>query len=316
MKQIFTLLLAIVASVGTMFAEIYSGTCGNYYNGWKVESNTVTWSLNTEDSTLVIDGYGEMEDWNLENPGLMQGEQITAPWGYEKAPLVAHVVIGKDISRIGEFSFSTCNNIVSIIVDSQNTVLDSRDGCNAVIETQTNKLVAGCKGTIIPNTVTTIGTYAFCYCSELMSIDVPNSVTTIEYWAFANVLNVNYSGTATGAPWGARSYNGVIDGYFAYSDNTKKHLNACLYTAKGDVVIPNGVVCIGEKAFYDCIQITSIDIPNTVTSIGTSAFSGCDRLSSLTIPEQVRTVGANIISSMYAYHFSVIWNGNYTFSVF
>ena len=70
-------------------------------------------------------------------------------------------------------------------VDSQNPIYDSRDSCNAIIKTATNTLIAGCKNTTIPNSVTSIGDYAFTGCSGLTSVTIPNSVTTIGYEAFS-----------------------------------------------------------------------------------------------------------------------------------
>ena len=63
-------------------------------------------------------------------------------------------------------------------------VYDSRNSCNAIIETKSNKLVIGCQKSVIPNTVTTIGNSAFSDCTNLSSIQIPNSVTTIEAYAF------------------------------------------------------------------------------------------------------------------------------------
>ena len=71
----------------------------------------------------------------------------------------------------------------TISVDSGNPIYDSRDNCNAIIEKESNTLIRGCKNTVIPNSVTTIGTHAFGG-SEISSIAIPGSVTRIEKNAF------------------------------------------------------------------------------------------------------------------------------------
>ena len=73
-----------------------------------------------------------------------------------------------------------------IKVDAGNTKYDSRNNCNAIIETASNTLIAGCKNTIIPNSVTRIGGYAFSGCTGLTSVTIPNSLTSIGYHMFAN----------------------------------------------------------------------------------------------------------------------------------
>ncbi|MDY6258156.1 MAG: leucine-rich repeat domain-containing protein [Bacteroidaceae bacterium] len=83
-------------------------------------------------------------------------------------------------------AFSHCSSLASITVDEKNSIYDSRDDCNAIIETSSNTLIVGCQKTIIPNSVTTIGYNAFDECSNLTSIIFPNSVTTIRGSAFKN----------------------------------------------------------------------------------------------------------------------------------
>ncbi len=95
------------------------------------------------------------------------------------------VTIPSSITTIGNEIFFGCDSLTSIHVESGNTVYDSRNGCNAIIETSTNTLIAGCKNTMIPNTIAIIGRRAFCGCISLTLIAIPNSVISIEYEAFA-----------------------------------------------------------------------------------------------------------------------------------
>ena len=97
------------------------------------------------------------------------------------------VIIGNGLMSLDR-AFESCNSLSSIQVASDNTYYDSREGCNAIIETSTNKLVFGCKTTVIPNSVTSIGSSAFEDCSGLTSITIPNSVTSIGEWAFRDCI--------------------------------------------------------------------------------------------------------------------------------
>ena len=94
------------------------------------------------------------------------------------------IVIPSSVTSIGINPFEGCAELVQIVVDQENPEYDSREDCNAIIKSNTNELVSGCKNTVIPNTVTSIGSYAFYSCTGLTSITIPNSVTTIRSNAF------------------------------------------------------------------------------------------------------------------------------------
>ena len=93
------------------------------------------------------------------------------------------VTIPNSVTSIGEEAFYGCR-LTSIVVNGNNSKYDSREDCNAIIETKSNKLLLGCKNTIIPESVTSIGNYAFSGCYDLISITIPNSVTSIGNSAF------------------------------------------------------------------------------------------------------------------------------------
>ena len=94
------------------------------------------------------------------------------------------VRIGNSVTSIGSAPFLGCCELTDIVVEEGNIMYDSRNNCNAIIEKSSNILVAGCKKTMIPNSVTNIGDYAFADCESLTSVRIPNSVTCIGDGAF------------------------------------------------------------------------------------------------------------------------------------
>lgn len=95
------------------------------------------------------------------------------------------IFIPASVESIGQRCFESCPGLESMIVDAANPIYDSREECNAIIETGTNRLIAGCKNSLIPNTVTGLGLYCFSGCSTLESITIPESVKYLEERCFA-----------------------------------------------------------------------------------------------------------------------------------
>ena len=100
------------------------------------------------------------------------------------------VVIPASVTFIGTNPFRGCNDMVSMSVDADNSTFDSREDCNAIIQTSSNAIVSGCKTTLIPNTVVRIGTAAFCECMGITSILIPRSVRSIDNSAFKGCENM------------------------------------------------------------------------------------------------------------------------------
>ena len=102
---------------------------------------------------------------------------------FEACENLTHIEIPRNVKEIVPEQFYDCSTIT---VDKRNPIYDSREDCNAIIETATNILVAGCKTTIIPKTVKEIGDKAFSGCSELRSVNIPRSVSHIGLLAFSS----------------------------------------------------------------------------------------------------------------------------------
>ena len=169
---------------------------------------------------------------------------------------LTNITIPNSVTSIGEGVFTGCTGLESIVVDPGNTKYDSRNNCNAIIETESNTLIARCKNTVIPNSVTSIGNYAFYKCSGLTSIEIPNSVTSIGYSAFEYCTGL----TSITIPNSVTSI-----GYQAF------------YSCKGltSVTIGNSVTSIGAVAFANCenladVYCLAIDVPAT----NSNAFNG------------------------------------------
>ena len=109
---------------------------------------------------------------------------------FELCSGLTSVVIPNSVTSIEHHAFLYCDSLTSIAVAEGNPTYDSRDNCNAIIETQTNTLIVGCSETIIPNSVTSIGDYAFYFCYSLTSVEIPNSVTSIGDFAFCYCSSV------------------------------------------------------------------------------------------------------------------------------
>ena len=109
---------------------------------------------------------------------------------FEECHGLTSIEIPAGVTSIGNRAFYNCNGLTSITVDSKNKYYDSRDNCNAIIETGSNTLIRGCKSSKIPAGVTSIGNRAFYNCSGLTSIEIPAGVTSIGHDAFGACLDL------------------------------------------------------------------------------------------------------------------------------
>lgn len=190
---------------------------------------------------------------------------------FEGCSSINSVRIPSSVISIGEQAFSFCDSLLSIVVDIKNQQYDSREECNAIVETKTNILITGCCKSIIPNDVIGIGNYAFCGFESLISITIPNSVTSIGHYAFCRCENI----TDIKLP------NSIISiGHNAFG---------CCYSLT-DIVLPCNITSIEQKTFQYCSSLVSINLPNGVKTIGERAFDGCSSLKYIELPQSLLSI--------------------------
>ena len=205
------------------------------------------------------------------------------------------VTIPQSVTTIGYAAFGWCPSLTSVNVESGNTVYDSRDNCNAIIETATNTLIQGSNTTIIPNSVTDIGVWAFRGCSNLTSVTIPNSVNGIAEYGFAecsSLTSLTIPNSITNISLGAFYFCSGLTSLTIPNSVTNIETNAfngC--SGLTSVDIPNSVTRIGDYSFSNCTGLTSVTIPNSVTTFGDHAFVGCTNLTSVTIGKSVSSIG-------------------------
>ena len=282
------------------------------------------------------------------------------------------VIIPCSVANIGEGAFAGDdfvyeNNIERIIVDIHNPIYDSRDNCNAIIETQSNTLIVGCQNTVIPNNVVAIGKDAFQGCIELTSITIPHGIASIPDKAFwycigltkvsilngvksigkesfyhcVNLKNIVIPNSITDIGESAfsgcrelthitiprnvknignRVFAGISDSSWQCGNNlqsiivdegnniydSRDNCNAIIETNSNtliagcqNTIIPNGVQCIGESAFFYCKNLITIKFPESVTEIMDCAFSGCESLKTIILPNSITHIGKDVFHGCY-----------------
>ena len=234
-------------------------------------------SINIPNMVKTIGGHAFWCCESLKSISLPSSLNTIGGGAFYSCNSLTSFTLPKSVSKIendwlvGENILGVCRNLKEIKVEEGNQFYDSRNSCNAIIETSTNKLVSGCKNTKIPNTVKELGTYSFYY-AQMTSIDIPNSVKSIGEHAFcgcSKLKTVKLPGGLT------RIENDTF--------------NECALITSLDF-LPSSVSFIGNSAFESC-GFTTIKIPDGIEEIDKGAFTFNDKVTTIIIPSSVKTIG-------------------------
>ena len=247
---------------------------------------------------------------------------------FQNCTNLTQITIPKSIENVSSSAFEGCNSLTSIVVDEGNAVYDSRDNCNAIINTASNKLIVGCKNTIIPTSVTAIGENAFYNYDSLTGILLPKSITLIASNAFRDCTNLvsvvskikvpfsipkdafnNINADATlYVPYATLSQYKELEGWIRFKNiieseemddgdlfniNTKEGVSMTFKV----IDIANMTCQVGDD-INSCVanlDVKGITIPESaknlkVVAVGKVAFYGCSWLKSISFPSTVTTV--------------------------
>lgn len=226
------------------------------------------------DTVKAIGSSAFHNSYNLKSIVLPPSMSSVGEQAFSHCPLLREVHIPATLTSIGKEAFAACDNMVKITADPANPVYDSRNNCNAIIETATDTLIAGCGTTVIPDTVKEIGQGAFSSCLSLTDISLPESIVSIGTEAFARCL-----------------YLTDIFLPDSVTDIGSKAFDCCARLQK--IIIPDHVVRVGDGAFADCKLLKSVMICDSVTHIGNTAFFMCESLRSVFLSESVSYIEHN-----------------------
>ena len=202
------------------------------------------------------------------------------------------VAIPGSVTSIGSRAFCSGTSLTSITVDASNPVYSSKNGVlfnknqTTLVEYPTGK--AG--SYTIPNTVTTIGDWAFLSCTGLASVTIPNNVTSIGDEAFYLCTNLTSVTISIGvASIGNSDFESCYSLTSVTIPNSVTSIEPCAFdhcTNLTSITIPGSVANIGDGAFFSCTRLTNVTIPKSVTSIGDYAFRSCTSMVSITVEAQ------------------------------
>ena len=252
--------------------EIIGNTI-DIHSNCKIIYKSALASQNNLESILFSDKITHIGETALSNCQNLQNLQIGSNTKYIGREFINGTFSLKRLSipsNVIEIQENFFPYIEMITVDTYNRVYDSRNGCNAIIEKETDTLIAGTSITVIPDSVKHIASFAFYTCS-FTNITIPGNVLTIGEYAFSackNLTKITIPNSVTEIEASA---------FYECTDLKEVKIGSSLKEIKGGV-------------FSDCTSLNNLEIGENVEKITSSAFLNCTSLRELFIPKNVKII--------------------------
>ena len=298
-----------------------SGTCGADEGGanatWTLDENGVltisgtgaikrnAFGYNSSIKEVVIEkGITSIGSYAFERCG--QLEKITFPktlttieaGAFVMCESLKELIIPSKCETIGNRAFRECSGLEAISVEGGNPAFDSRMDCQALIDSNSNTLLVGCKNSVVPDGVVEIAEIAFEYteiteitipdsvryigagafkdCKKLKSIVLPSDLTSIEIDTFRECADLK----TVDLPEGIKT---IGSGAFLRCYSLQK------------VILPSNLDSIGMNAFYECKGLTQITVSQNVTELSNGCFKLCENLTSIALPSGMKTIDVDAV---------------------
>ena len=243
-------------------------------------NNTTIPSTVTKIADNALSGFRGFTSDNLD----LGNVTSVGAYAFSDTNLTGTLNIPTTLTEIGKAAFGA--SFTSITVAPGNPVFDSRNNCNAVIETTTNTLLIGCSTTQIPADITAFGYGAFSYVKGLDHVDIPSSVTDLGEFTFghSDIKSVSIPEGVATVP--ASMFHLCPELESVSLPSTLREIGMAAFNQNSklkNINFPEGLTKIGNYAFSQCFALTAIELPSTLESLGSICFNGCYALSTVIV---------------------------------
>lgn len=211
---------------------------------------------------------------------------------------IKYVQIPENVKKIGDCAFYGCP-LDSVSVHENNNYYYS-NGCNVIIDKQTNRLITGSTAAIIPIGVKTIAQQSF-FCINIEQLYIPESVTKIEESAFYGcklLTEINMPSTITAIGKLSFCYCSSLQNLnISISIDSIPEAAFLGCTSLDRVFIPEGVNMICNNAFQGCANLKYVEIPSTVTHIGKDVFKNCGQLTKVVNKSDIQLESIHVLKT-------------------